>query len=136
MSIKDLLTMWALPDRSEERVQITLRLDFDQYARLHALKEIYPNRSVNDFLNDLIRAGLDDVVQALPAYTVTEDDVYRRMADPDEIGATTGPRINFEVAYRKILEQKSPDEFVEDAKADAKEKRSALKVLSEGGQAA
>lgn len=132
--IKALTSLWALPDRTGERVQITLRLDFNEYARLHALKEVYPNRSVNDFLNDIIRAGLDEVVSELRSYTVTEDDVRYGHFDPDQIGDTVGTRVKFDWAYRKILEEKSPDEVSEDSKAG---KASALKVVStEGEQAA
>jgi len=114
MSIKDLTSRWALPDRSGERVQITLRLDFNEYARLHALKEVYPNRSVNDFLNDLISAGLDEVVSALPVYTVTKDDPGWS-GDPDELGANFGPAVIFSHAYRRILEEKSTDETIKEA---------------------
>jgi len=115
MSIKDLTSRWALPDRSGERVQITLRLDFNEYARLHALKEVYPNRSVNDFLNDIIRAGLDEVVSSLSYHVYTEEDFDndRRMGvpcDPSEIGRAFGSRLKFDASYEKILEEKAPDE--------------------------
>lgn len=62
---KDLLSSWALPDRKEDRAQVTLRLDFDTYAKLHALKNVYPHRSVNEFINDILKDGVDDVVDAL-----------------------------------------------------------------------
>jgi len=62
---KDLLNSWALPDRTEDRTQVTLRLDFDTYAKLHALKNVYPHRSVNEFINDLLKDSVDDVIEAL-----------------------------------------------------------------------
>ena len=62
---KELLNQWALPDRTEDRAQVTLRLDFDTYAKLHSLKNVYPHRSVNEFINDLLRDSVDDVIDAL-----------------------------------------------------------------------
>lgn len=115
MSMKKLLTNWSLPDRTEERAQITLRLDFDSYARLHALKEVYPKRSVNDMINDILKNGLDEIIEALPVRKMTleeaEEAAYHTN-DPieDFIGSPTGPRITFDWAYKRILESKSEDE--------------------------
>jgi len=60
---KELLNNWSLPDRKEDRAQVTLRLDFDIYAKLHALKNVYPHRSVNEFINDLLRDSVDEVIE-------------------------------------------------------------------------
>lgn len=121
MSIKDLMNRWALPDRSGERIQITLRLDFNEYARLHALKEVYPNRSVNDFLNDIIRSGLDEIVAALPSKVYTQEDYEHDFAMsvpdvfPTDIGMTFGLGVRFNEAYRRILEEKAPEETSKEA---------------------
>jgi len=62
---KELLSQWALPDRTEDRAQVTLRLDFDTYAKLHALKNVFPHRSVNEFINNLLEDGVNEIVSAL-----------------------------------------------------------------------
>ena len=38
MTMQKLVKNWDLPDRTTERTQLILRLDFDSYAKLHALK--------------------------------------------------------------------------------------------------
>lgn len=62
---KELLSQWALPDRTDDRAQVTLRLDFDTYAKLHALKNVFPHRSVNEFINDLLDDGVNEIIDAL-----------------------------------------------------------------------
>lgn len=115
MSMKKLVTNWALPDRTAERTQLTLRLDFDLYARLHALKEIYPKRSVNDMINDILKNGLDEIIEALPSYKFDIDDCVQAAHDagglPEDYSDNVkGPRPNFDYAYRRILETKADDE--------------------------
>ena len=110
----NLLNSWGLPDRTQERVQVTLRLNFDEYARLHALKAVYPNRAVNDFMNDLIHAGLDEVIEALPSRKISDEEAAHVAGSPEEYedlrGAMTGPRATFDHAYRSILMTKSEDD--------------------------
>ena len=114
-NLKTLMSNWALPDRTQERVQITLRLNYNDYARLHALKQVYPNRAVNDFLNDIIHAGLDEVVDAFPPSWVMSDEEAAHEASCEEEyeylrGSLQGPRVTFDRAYRMLLESKSQDE--------------------------
>lgn len=118
MSMKDLVKTWRLPNIPNERIQVTLRLPFDDYARLHALKEVYPRRSVNDIICDIIRIGLDEIIAVLPSWSADQEDVdleYMEMGDgyPKEaylqLGAPIGPSIVFENAYRRILESKSAE---------------------------
>ena len=120
MSMKKLVTNWSLPDRTTERTQLTLRLDFDLYARLHALKDIYPKRSVNDMINDILKNGLEEIIEALPVYKTSRDEaeeIARSSGQPIEnlIDSHTGPRINFNYAYKRILETKANDEAKEEA---------------------
>jgi hypothetical protein len=108
--MKNLIQNWSLPNRSDERTQLTLRLSFTDYARLQALKEIYPSQSVNDLLCDIIKEGLDEIVEVLPSYVYTAEDVHFEGIDPSEIGSTCGPRVNFNMKLREILESKSVEE--------------------------
>jgi hypothetical protein len=111
MSVKNLVQTWSLPDRTQDRQQLTLRLNYDLYAKLHALKEIYKTRSVNDMINDVLTAGLDEIIQALPSYPISDEDAvdlahYQGGRPEDYLSVRTGPRIFFDSSYRKILEQK------------------------------
>lgn len=109
------MTNWALPDRTQERVQVTLRLNYNQYARLHALKEVFPNRAINDFLNDIIQAGLDEIVEALPSWVISDEDAHYMSSCEEEYeqmrGSKTGPRVTFDSAYQRILMTKSDDDI-------------------------
>lgn len=102
-NVKSLLKNWALPDRSADRTQLTLRLPFTDYARLQALKEVYPSRSLNEFVCDLLETGLDEVVESLPSWEVSEHEAEF----PEEVGAIAGPRVVFDVAYARILKSES-----------------------------
>lgn len=119
MSMKDLVKTWNLPNIPNERIQVTLRLPFDDYARLHALKAAYPSRSVNDIISDIIRMGLDEIVAALPSWSADEYDVDAdNMRKPGglpedaylHLGDRCGPVVDFENAYRGILESKAAEE--------------------------
>jgi hypothetical protein len=120
MSMKKLVTNWSLPDRTAERAQLTLRLDFDSYARLHALKEIYPKRSVNDMINDILKSGLDEIIEALPSHELSQMAAYEagyqdEEGNPPREAVILGPRIDFNASYRKILETKAEEETKEEA---------------------
>ncbi len=120
MSVKKLISEWALPDRTMDRAQITLRIPYPDYARLHALKEVFPGRSVNEMICDILKAGLDEVVESLNSFTYTKEDYDHDLAmgnpdaDPLDIGHTFGQRVKFDMAYKKILEEK-PDQETKEA---------------------
>lgn len=112
MNAKELMQNWALPDRTKDRMQLTLRLNYDLYAKLHALKEIYPSRSVNDMVNDILDKSLDEIIDALPSHTITQDEAFElsQLAGGSVnqyLGNTSGLAVNFKMAYAKMLNQKS-----------------------------
>jgi hypothetical protein len=117
--MKSLIRTWSLPERTHELKQLTLRLDFDSYARLHALKEIYKSRSVNDMIKDILKTGLDEIVEALPTRKMTHEEAeecaYSEQGHvADYEGCLTGPGREFEYAYRRILESKADVETKEE----------------------
>lgn len=106
MNVKTLIDSWKMPDRTSERTQITLRISVQDYARLHALKAVYPTRSVNDFICDIVRTGLDEIVDALPSHTVDERDISLVEEPPEHLGHTFGPRVTFDAHLDELLTQK------------------------------
>lgn len=121
MTMQKLLKTWTLPDRTAERTQITLRLDFDLYAKLHALKEVYKTRSVNDMINDILKAGLDEIIEALPVHKMTREEAEMNAYSENQATGSNfsasdyedilvGPGKQFEWAYQRILETKAVDE--------------------------
>ena len=76
-------------------------------------------------LNDIIKAGLDDLVEALPSQIFTREDYeqyrYEGVLDEDmpSIGQVIGQRIWFDREYKKILEQKSTEKKKENPLHDS-----------------
>ena len=126
MSLKNLATKWELPDRSEERKAFSLRLNYDTYAKCLALKETFPNRSLNDILNDLIEGGLDEVIFALPSYKFDIDDAVEHAhffggRPEDYEGSMKGPSVTFQLNYARILNDKSNDKSSSESQLEEQE---------------
>lgn len=67
MKVTDLPKHWEQQKEPVERTHdYNLRLPLEDAARIAALAELYPNRSENDILNDMIGAALDDLVRQSP----------------------------------------------------------------------
>ncbi len=67
MHIKQLLQEWASTARPAQPVmRLALDLPLEHSARLMALQEMYPGRTREQLLLDLIAVALDELEQALP----------------------------------------------------------------------
>lgn len=119
MDMKKLVDSWTLPDRSAERVQITLRIPYTDYARLHALKAAYSDRSVNEILTDLIRVALDEAVDVLPSYRAGLEDVAQAHAYGDEnleVGDVIGgPAVKYRNAYYALIQSRKESDALQPA---------------------
>jgi len=125
-NVTSLIKSWALPDRTQDRAQLTVRIDFDLWAKLQALKEIYPKRSVNDMVTDILRVGVDEIIEALPVYSRTmsqleaeEQAHYEGCNVADYLGSkiTEGPAVSFQFAYSRFLSEKTESESKTDEAA-------------------
>jgi len=111
-SIQKLAYVWSLPDRTQDRAQITLRLSYDLYAKLHALKAVYLGRSVNDIICDLLSASIDELVDTFSEHVYSEADLNSdiELGIPREslpsVGQAIGRRVDFEQTYLRILQSK------------------------------
>ena len=122
MNFETLIENWSVPDRSAEKVAVQLRLPYDLYASLHALKEIYPKQSVNEIVRDLLTVSIAELVERLPVYKIGYDEAQylsEQACRPidDFIDADTGPKINFKQAYRRIMEERKQDESTTELRA-------------------
>ena len=113
--IEKLVKNWSKPIITEGRTQITLRVEFDLYARLHALKVAFPSRSVNELMNDLLINGLDEVVEGLGDI---EQGGREAFDDNGEyLGVTTENRAyTVDRAYSRILQEGKDSELLKDIK--------------------
>jgi hypothetical protein len=80
-------------------------LPLDDAARLHALVELFPGRSIEEIVTDLLGAGLDEIAAAMPyekgPKVISRDD----HGDPvyEDVGLT--PRfVELTRKYKKNLE--------------------------------
>ncbi|MBI1424917.1 MAG: type 1 pili tip component [Gammaproteobacteria bacterium] len=65
--VQHLLKAWAQELQTTPRVKnVTVKLSAQDYARIRALTEIYPDRSEEQILSELLSAMLDEVEEALP----------------------------------------------------------------------
>lgn len=115
--MKKLLDTWALPNRNAEKIAVSLRLPFDIYAKLHALKEVYPSQTVTDIATDILREGLESVIQSLPDYEhmtrvecFEKEGEYQMSGDQIfqmEMQTPDSPRKRFNYAYSRIFAEKN-----------------------------
>lgn len=67
MKVTDLPKHWEQKKKPVERTHgYNLRLPIEDAARIAALAELYPDRSENEILNDMVAAALDDLVSNGP----------------------------------------------------------------------
>ncbi|MGO9512462.1 MAG: type 1 pili tip component [Steroidobacteraceae bacterium] len=108
MKFKPLLDRWrkdAAPARTAK--EYAVRLSLDDASQLHALVELFPGRSIEEIITDLLHAGLDEIAAAMPYVpgpkVISRDD----HGDPvyEDIGLT--PRfVELTRKYKKGLEAK------------------------------
>ena len=102
MNVQELLCLWessAKGELSEE--QYCVRLPVEAVARLHALAEIYPRRSINELITDLLSAALEEVESSLPY--VRGDTVIGVDEEGDPLYEDVGPTPRYLSLTRKHL---------------------------------
>ena len=109
MKFKPLLDRWrkdAAPARTAK--EYAVRLPLDDASRLHALAELFPGRSIEDIITDLLHSGLDEIAAAMPyepgPKIISRDD----HGDPvyEDVGLT--PRfVELGRKFKKSLEAKA-----------------------------
>jgi hypothetical protein len=67
VKFKPLLDRWRkdLPPVRTAR-EYAVRLALDDASRLHALLELFPGRTAEEIITDLLHAGLDEIAAAMP----------------------------------------------------------------------
>lgn len=121
MKFKPLLDRWKkdLPPARTAR-EYAVRLPLDDASRLHALLELFPGRTIEELVTDLLHVGLDEIAAAMPyepgSRIISRDD----HGDPvyEDIGLT--PRfVELTRAQKRILEadlERAPERGVRKAR--------------------
>jgi len=106
MTLKTLLESWqegAAGTRTA--AEYAVRLPIDDAARLHALAEMFPGRTREQLITDLLGAALQEVVAAIPYVPGTKVISTDEQGDPVYEDAGLMPRlIELTRRYRRELE--------------------------------
>jgi hypothetical protein len=67
MKVRELLSMWESSAKGVLTAeQFSVRLPVDDAAKIRALAEMYPHRSIEDIITDLLSAALVELESSLP----------------------------------------------------------------------
>ena len=93
----DLMKVWSLPKSTEQR-QFTIRVPSDIFYKLQALEEMFPDRSRNEMIGDLLATALDEFEESLPITWHESDEIisYDPDGEPIRVSWASGPRKKFQ----------------------------------------
>ncbi len=104
MNVRDLLSIWDKTAGGElSAEQFAVHLPVEDAARLRALAEMYPRRTIEEIITDLLSAALTEVESSLPY--VRGDTVVATDEEGDPVYEDVGPTPRFLTLTRKHLER-------------------------------
>jgi hypothetical protein len=110
MRFKELLESWREGDAgARTATDYSVRLTVDDAARLHALAELFPGRTREQIITDLLGAALQEVATAMP-YEPGKKVISRdEQGDPVYEDAGLSPRFaQLTRKYRKEIAAQAP----------------------------
>jgi hypothetical protein len=111
MKIRQLIEAWEGTDGERRTAETySLRLPISDAARIHALVALYPGRTVDQILTDLLSAALDELQEAFPYIQGQKVAALDEQGDP--IYEDAGPAARFDALtkeYLRHLEEKLRD---------------------------
>lgn len=91
MKVRDLVQEWDRSASGELALQhYSVRLDIEDAARLAALADLYPKRTPEQLLSDLVGAALNDLESGFPYVRGSKVIAEDEQGDPiyEDVGAT------------------------------------------------
>ena len=102
IKVKELLQLWETTASGQlTREEHSIRLPVEDAAKLQALAEMYPRRSVTDIITDLLSAALDDVESSMPY--ISGKTVVARDEQGDPLYEDVGPTPKYLSLTKKHL---------------------------------
>ncbi|UVE16732.1 pilin assembly protein [Pseudomonas sp. LS44] len=106
MKIRELVRHWEQNAKGRlTRNSYQLHLDLEAAARLAALAEMYPKRSAEELLSELLSAALEELESGLPYVKGTQ--VVATDEEGDPLYEDIGPTPRFLALARKYLHEMS-----------------------------
>lgn len=104
MKIRELVRHWEQNAKARlTRSRYQIHLELEAAARLAALAEMYPKRSPEELLGELISAALDELESSLPY--IKGSQVIATDEQGDQLYEDIGPTPRFLALSRKYLQQ-------------------------------
>lgn len=110
----DLLKVWAMSKSSEQR-QVTIRISADTFHKIQAIELMFPHRSRNELIADLLDTSVDEFESTLPFESHQGDLIFN-----DENGESvyesyiTGPKRDFQDLLATVKKRSEAEESVND----------------------
>ena len=90
MKVHDLLCLWEKTANGKLTLeQYSIHLPVEDAAKLQALAEMYPRRSITDLITDLLSAALNDVETGMPY--ISGNTIVARDEEGDPLYEDIGP---------------------------------------------
>lgn len=96
-------------DKRLHKTPISVRLPVHVFARLLALQEMHPDKSRNDLLIDLIKAGFDTFENSMPPMAYTTE----VLDEQNDSTLTTPITVKFPYGYRADYYKAANKHFIE-----------------------
>lgn len=108
MKIHELLEVWETTSNGEvSREEFSIHLPIEDAARIEALHDMFPRRTVNGILTDLLSAALRDLESSFP-YKRGEK-VIARDEQGDPLYEDVGPTPRYLALTRKHIDRHKRD---------------------------
>lgn len=101
----DLLKVWSMSKSSEQR-QVTVRIPADTFHKIQAMEMMFPHRSRNELIADLLATSADEFESSLPFESHQGKFLFEDQ-DGDSIydSFITGPKRDFERFLEQVKKQ-------------------------------
>lgn len=104
MTVKELIEHWENTASEKRSAEVyTIRLPLSDAARLHALSVLYPGRTQEQLLTDLLGAALDELQAAFPYVQGQQVAATDEQGDP--IYADAGYTARFDSLTKEFLKR-------------------------------
>lgn len=124
----DLAKVWSLT-KSAEQKQFTLRVPSETFCKIQALEAMFPGRSRNEMVSDLLATAIDEFVDGLPEESREVPgqciqigfDEYSQEPITEPVFEYFGPRADFQRLVRQAQNDlaKNPDLKIVEGKEEA-----------------